>query len=55
MNKEAKIGLTIILALMITFAAVLAKRLYNSYAADQSVAAEDHGEKSAESAITENQ
>ncbi len=35
MNKEAKIGLTIILVLMVTFIAVVAKRLYSSRAAEQ--------------------
>ncbi|MGD0653498.1 MAG: hypothetical protein ABSA16_04085, partial [Thermoguttaceae bacterium] len=41
MNKEAKIGLTIILVLMITFVAVVAKRLYSSHAAEQALSAED--------------
>ena len=54
MNKEAKIGLVIIFALLITFAAVLAKRLYSSHAAQEVLAVEDKGEKkSEESADTE--
>lgn len=44
MNKEAKIGLTIILVLLVTFVAVLAKRLYSSHAAEQTLAAEAKGE-----------
>jgi nucleoid-associated protein YgaU len=47
MNKEAKIGLTIILVLLIIFVAVLAKRLYTSHTGEQSIAAEDKsGDKS---------
>jgi nucleoid-associated protein YgaU len=53
MNKEAKIGLIVILAMIITFAAVLARRLYNSYAADQSAAAQGKDEKAADSAPAE--
>jgi hypothetical protein len=54
MNKEAKIGLTIILALLITFVAVVAKRLYFSHEAEQaSVAAGKDAERSEASAGTE--
>jgi len=45
MNKEAKIGLTIILVLMIAFVAVLAKRLYSPYAGSQTLAVEDKSEE----------
>jgi nucleoid-associated protein YgaU len=54
MNKEAKIGLTIILVLLIIFVAVLAKRLYNSRTAEQVAAAADkEQEESGASANTE--
>ncbi|MGD0516273.1 MAG: LysM domain-containing protein [Thermoguttaceae bacterium] len=40
MNKEAKIGLTIIFVLAIIFIAVVAKRFYSSHAAEQALLAE---------------
>ena len=48
MNKEAKIGLTIILVLMVIFVAAVAKRLYTSNATDEAFATEDKGEKKSE-------
>jgi nucleoid-associated protein YgaU len=51
MNKEAKIGLTVILVLIAVFVAVLGGRLYRSYTAGKSVVAEEkEGNKSMESA-----
>ena len=41
MNKEAKIGLSIILVLMVTFISVVGWRLYRSRAAEQAAASED--------------
>ncbi len=41
MNKEAKIGLSIILVLMVTFVSVVAWRVYRYRAAEQVSAAED--------------
>ncbi|MGA2796938.1 MAG: hypothetical protein ABSE63_05125 [Thermoguttaceae bacterium] len=41
MNKEAKVGLTIILVLLVTFISVVAWRVYRYRAAEQASAAED--------------
>jgi hypothetical protein len=40
MNKEAKIGLSVIFVLLIIFVAVVAKRLYTSHAAEQAFSSE---------------
>jgi hypothetical protein len=48
MNKEAKIGLAVILGLLIIFIGVVAKRVYSSHAAEQAVAATDKDAGSSE-------
>jgi hypothetical protein len=45
MNKEVKIGFTIILVLMITFIAVVARKVYIKYAAEQALAVDDQGKE----------
>jgi nucleoid-associated protein YgaU len=45
MNKEAKIGLTIILVLLITFLAVMARKAYIYYTAEQALATDDQNNK----------
>jgi hypothetical protein len=49
MNKEAKIGLSIILVLMVTFISVVAWRVYRYRAAEQVSAAEDKDAEKSES------
>jgi nucleoid-associated protein YgaU len=55
MNKEAKIGFTIILVLLCVFVTVLARRMYNSYVEDRFVAAENTSEETANEPVNADQ